>query len=896
MAISEKEYLILSDLAYDNLLPEKDSLSDIYFDKSGKLRSTMMDKKNVDSKTDSVLGINRYADDGLKAGFQGVLESKDYKDVMSKWKVRAVSNEQNNSGYYGVLFQKGEGASAEFVLANRGTEPGGDQFKKDLVMTDSEIFRGIFPQQFEDAMSFYDLVCNLTSDECNKINIAGHSLGGGISQYLSIMGGNRIGDVATWNGVGIVAQKFITINDFWGLSQSSSYIYEKLVRIKYVENNNVVDQNILSFLVFKSAMMHDDTSIPMTEEDYVKIFDILNRAKYFSEHYEFYNFDNVKNYVISSDVVGASIKHVGNTYVVDRELEAKDSENVFVKETALSVIAGWLNGTKENIVAVPTHGLDMFLPFMDKDGKISETLNDKYLEAVIEKMIDDKWDDYASINRWMSGDITGIYDDLITLINGSDELKLKDNIIKDLKEEKLTIYMADILEKRKYYTNKIESKNAFDYTSRVESNDVFDYLLYNSELIYSKELVTMEKESIILHSGLTTGAPTNTTKNVMIDYQNQNNTIFGTEEKDVIRINDDNSTDIGYIDNKIFAGGGIDFVSGGKGEDLIYGGAGDDWLNGGVTAGNDKDGFVDRLIGGEGDDHLFGGSGKDEYVFDLNEDSGNDVIIDTDKRGKIILKDGEDSKVIQGELCEGENGGVNYIENYGVRLEGVTWKYGKYDESTGTYKEQGTSISILYMNKQNVVNRIAVDNFVRQYTVVFGNLLQEWNTGLKFKSRYGETSEIIDTINTINTSVVQGVMVLGTYAKHLMVTTWSTVSSGFQAAMNTSLNLINKGCKLDPLIFDLDGDGVETSAMEEGTYFDLNSDGSKEKAGWVGKDDGLLVYDKNGNGTIDSGRELFGDATRLRDGRIAESGFEALSEFDTNGDSIVDANDRGFGR
>ena len=56
----------------------------------------MMDKKNVDSKTDSALGINRYDKETgeIKAGFQGVLESEDYKDVMSKWKVIAVSNEQ----------------------------------------------------------------------------------------------------------------------------------------------------------------------------------------------------------------------------------------------------------------------------------------------------------------------------------------------------------------------------------------------------------------------------------------------------------------------------------------------------------------------------------------------------------------------------------------------------------------------------------------------------------------------------------------------------------------------------------------------------------------------------------------------------------------------------------
>ena len=128
MAISEKEYLILSDLAYDNLIKQDLNLKDenlfeLYFE-NGKLRSSMMDKKNVDSKIDSALGINRYAGDELKTGFQGVLESEEYKDVTSKWKVIAVSNEQKNSGYYGVAFEYvGDGENkGKIVLANRGTK------------------------------------------------------------------------------------------------------------------------------------------------------------------------------------------------------------------------------------------------------------------------------------------------------------------------------------------------------------------------------------------------------------------------------------------------------------------------------------------------------------------------------------------------------------------------------------------------------------------------------------------------------------------------------------------------------------------------------------------------------------------------------------------------------
>ena len=56
-------------------------------------------------------------------------------------------------------------------------------------------------------------------------------------------------------------------------------------------------------------------------------------------------------------------------------------------------------------------------------------------------------------------------------------------------------------------------------------------------------------------------------------------------------------------------------------------------------------------------------------------------------------------------------------------------------------------------------------------------------------------------------------------------------------------------------------------------------------------DDGFLVRDINGNGTIDTGRELFGDNTLLSDGTIAANGFEALADLDSNADGVVDVND-----
>jgi hypothetical protein len=96
---------------------------------------------------------------------------------------------------------------------------------------------------------------------------------------------------------------------------------------------------------------------------------------------------------------------------------------------------------------------------------------------------------------------------------------------------------------------------------------------------------------------------------------------------------------------------------------------------------------------------------------------------------------------------------------------------------------------------------------------------------------------------------------------------------------------------VSPLILDLDGDGVETVSIQQGVLFDHDGNGLAERTGWAGKDDGLLVWDRNGNGQIDSGRELFGNNAALSGGGFAGSGFAALADLDGNHDGRIDIAD-----
>jgi hypothetical protein len=97
-----------------------------------------------------------------------------------------------------------------------------------------------------------------------------------------------------------------------------------------------------------------------------------------------------------------------------------------------------------------------------------------------------------------------------------------------------------------------------------------------------------------------------------------------------------------------------------------------------------------------------------------------------------------------------------------------------------------------------------------------------------------------------------------------------------------------------PIVLDLDGDGIHTSRVGDGVVFDLNAEGRSVQTGWTSGGDGLLALDRNGNGRIDDGSELFGQAFALPDGSRAPDGFAALRSVDDNADGVIDARDAVF--
>jgi len=105
-----------------------------------------------------------------------------------------------------------------------------------------------------------------------------------------------------------------------------------------------------------------------------------------------------------------------------------------------------------------------------------------------------------------------------------------------------------------------------------------------------------------------------------------------------------------------------------------------------------------------------------------------------------------------------------------------------------------------------------------------------------------------------------------------------------------------------PIVIDVDRRSYRLTSAQDGVLFDVDADGELEAVAWTEPDpgDAFLTLDRNGNGTVDDGSELFGNFT-WQHPSDDPNGFRALAPFDEpewggDGDGVITAGDRVFGQ
>src|SRR3984893_17333532 len=324
--------------------------------------------------------------------------------------------------------------------------------------------------------------------------------------------------------------------------------------------------------------------------------------------------------------------------------------------------------------------------------------------------------------------------------------------------------------------------------------------------------------------------------------------LVGTEKSDVTIGGGGDDVLLGLgADDQLYGGGGKDRIEGGPGSDKLNGGAGDDQMKGGP--GNDT------MDGGPDNDTMQGGPGNDAYLFDGH---GNDIVSDVD----LAPVNGEVDRIVVDSSIAPDQVEVFYSGNDLIlRVNGG-----------GTAGADGGSLRVR-------------DGLAGQEG--------DTSTSIERIEFANGTTWTLPTVAARARALPPGDS-LGESGPPPSV---SFVPLSALSASETALGRI--GGLLDqaraivsPIILDLDRNGVDTVSAGSGAHFDHDGNGLAEKTGWVASADGLLAWDRDGNGRIEGGKELFGDRTFLRDGVTrASNGFQALASWDDNADGKISVGD-----
>ncbi|MFC4296098.1 Ig-like domain-containing protein [Novosphingobium tardum] len=226
----------------------------------------------------------------------------------------------------------------------------------------------------------------------------------------------------------------------------------------------------------------------------------------------------------------------------------------------------------------------------------------------------------------------------------------------------------------------------------------------------------------------------------------------------------------------------------------------------------------------------------------------------------IVAKDDDDSGVLK---TVGD-GTIDPLTGVGISYNGASLLV----TTNGSYSVGGHVFTVTFSGGGASVSGVVDNTRLAGYTADGYNSIEfGYGGGNTFKiGDFGATTVTNDPVNfTAPISVIDG--------------DGDLASSG-----NLAITL---NPTTPPIALDLNGDGVTFASLAAGTTFDYGS--GQVHTAWVGHGDGLLAFDANGNGSVDSGREI-----AFSTGGSDLAGLAA--RFDTNHDGLLDAGDADFAK
>jgi len=378
--------------------------------------------------------------------------------------------------------------------------------------------------------------------------------------------------------------------------------------------------------------------------------------------------------------------------------------------------------------------------------------------------------------------------------------------------------------------------------------------------------------------------------------------VFGTNLDETIQTRSS-------FNNRIYALAGNDSIEGGKYNNYIEAGSGNDTIDlrdskgenvvyGGVNNGKDNDDDGNDIIyGGKGKDIMYGGSGFDSYY------AGNGDIIEDDDKGQGFVYFNSNSPLTGGTYDKDKGCYVGGIYEYHLNGKTLIVKDTTKDESItiNNYHKDKKSLGI------DLIKADEIDIIISNATVTKGDESEPnkdgkapYNTTLDIKLNRKLKEDEFIIIQKYNYKKQATELVLfGTLPKDYDTTLFKNLLSNnktldfswygnktkeedkkycvggvniFAKSDNLTIRDIKPGYvtikdddkdpnddepeTYDPLVIDLNNDGIKGTNLDYKINFDLDNNGFKEATSWIDNNDAFIAIDKNNNGTIDNGSEL----------------------------------------